>query len=304
MCYSNINRRFKMKILKTISLVVTLACACSVMAAVANNSGQPKGGSHGPNKHESYSRLMRVTMKDGSTEEFLMESVRNLTFEANPNDSSDIEEKPIDEDPEMPDEPDRTPEARSSSSAMDHGSSAVQPESSETPSSDDKSSDSKSSDSQSSDSKSSDSKSSDSKSSDSNPVDDKSSSSATSSSSSETSSSSSATSSSSAKQSSSSAKSSSSSEKTTTTPTIDYTGTRILWNSKNYTLSIFSRQAGNGSFSLFDTQGAKVGGGNVYVTRGSTSLSLEYLKLAKGNYVVQLEIGNAKIQQTISVLGK
>ena len=77
-----------------------------------------------------------------------------------------------------------------------------------------------------------------------------------------------------------------------------------MWNSKNYTLSIFSRQAGNGSFVLFDTQGAKVGGGNVYVTRGSTSLSLEYLKLAKGNYVVQLEIGNAKIQQTISVLGK
>ena len=281
-----------MKILHNLSLVVTLACACSVMAAVANNSGQSKD--RGPNKRESYSRLMRVTMKDGSTEEFLMESVRNLTFEANPNDSSDIEEKPIDEDPEMPDEPDRTPEARSSSSAMDHGSSAVQPESSETPSSDGKSSDSKSSDSQSSDSKSSDS----------NPVDDKSSSSATSSSSSETSSSSSATSSSSAKQSSSSAKSSSSSEKTTTTPTIDYTGTRILWNSKNYTLSIFSRQAGNGSFVLFDTQGAKVGGGNVYVTRGSTSLSLEYLKLAKGNYVVQLEIGNAKIQQTISVLGK
>ena len=284
-----------MKNLHNLSLVVTLACACSVMAAVANNSGQSKD--RGPNKRESYSRLMRVTMKDGSTEEFLMDAVKNLTFKANPNDSSDIDEKPPVEDPELPDEPDRTPEARSSSSAMDHGSSAVQPESSETPSSDDKSSDSKSSDSNSSDSKSSDDKSSESKSSDSKPVDDKSSSSATSSNSSAASSSSSATSS-------SSAASSSSSDKTTAIPAIDYTGTRILWNSKNYTLSIFSRQAGNGSFSLFDTQGVKVGGGNVYVTRGSTSLSLAYLKLAKGNYVVQLEIGNTKLQQKISVTGK
>lgn len=295
-----------MKILKTISLVVTLACACSVMAAVANNSGQPKGGSHGPNKHESYSRLMRVTMKDGSTEEFLMESVRNLTFEANPNDSSDIDEKPIDEDPEMPDEPDRTPEARSMSSSATESSSSDKFDP-EVKSSDSKSSDSKSSDSKSSDSKSSDSKSSDSKSSDSKSSDGKSSDSKSSDSKSSDSKSSGSMSSDSKQaddKSSSSAASSSSSEKTTTTPTIDYTGTRILWNSKNYTLSIFSRQAGNGSFVLFDTQGAKVGGGNVYVTRGSTSLSLEYLKLAKGNYVVQLEIGNAKIQQTISVLGK
>lgn len=283
-----------MKNLHNLSLVVTLACACSVMAAVANNSGQSKD--RGPNKRESYSRLMRVTMKDGSTEEFLMDAVKNLTFKANPNDSSDIDEKPPVEDPELPDEPDRTPEARSmSSSAMESSSSdKFDPEvkSSDSKSSDSKSSDSKSSDSKSSDSKSSDGKSSDSKSSDSKSSDSKSSGSMSSDS----------------KQaddkSSSSAASSSSSDKTTAIPAIDYTGTRILWNSKNYTLSIFSRQAGNGSFSLFDTQGVKVGGGNVYVTRGSTSLSLAYLKLAKGNYVVQLEIGNTKLQQKISVTGK
>ena len=271
-----------MKILKTISLVVTLACACSVMAAVANNSGQPKGGSHGPNKHESYSRLMRVTMKDGSTEEFLMESVRNLTFEANPNDSSDIDEKPPVEDPELPDEPDRTPEARSSSSAMDHGSSAVQPESSETPSSDGKSSDSKPS-------SSSDKSEPAVKSSGSKPVDDKSSSSAMSSS---------------EKSSSSSAKQSSSSEATTGIPNIDYAGTRIMWNSKKQTLSVFSRQAGNAKFSLFDAQGVSVGGGNLYVTRGSTSLSLEYLNLPKGTFVIRFEIGNTKLQQKIAITGK
>ena len=136
-----------MKILKHLSLLATLACAGSVMAAVANNSGQSNLGSRGPDKHDSYSRLMRVTMKDGSTEEFLMDVVKNLTFEANPNDSSDIDEKPPVEDPDRPDVPDRTPEARSSSTPV------TQSSSSEESGSDVKSSDSESSDSNSSDSK-------------------------------------------------------------------------------------------------------------------------------------------------------
>jgi len=226
------------------------------MAAVQTNDAKKLSR----DKHGSYSRLMRVTMKDGSTEEFLMESVKNLTFAANPNDSSDIDEKPPVEDPELPDEPDRTPEARSmSSSATESSSSDINPEV--------KSSESKSSDSKSSDSKSSDSKSSD-------------------------------------NSSSSSAMQSSSSNATTGIPTIDYAGTRIMWTPKKQTLSVFSRQAGNAKFTLFDAQGVNVGSGNVYVSRGSTSLSLEYLNLPKGNFVIQFEIGNTKLQQKISVAGK
>lgn len=246
-----------MKMLTKISLLVTAACVCSAMAAVQTNDA--KKLSH--NKHGSYSRLMRVTMKDGSTEEFLMESVKNLTFAANPNDSSDIDEKPPVEDPELPDVPDRTPEARSMSSSATESSSSdkFDPEV-------------KSSDSESSDSKSSESKSSDSKSSD--------------------------------KSSSSSVKQSSSSEATTGIPTIDYAGTRIMWTPKKQTLSVFSRQAGNAKFTLFDAQGVTVGSGNVYVSRGSTSLSLEYLNLPKGTFVMSFEIGNTKIQQKISVTGK
>lgn len=273
-----------MKNLHNLSLVVTLACACSVMAAVANNSGQSKD--RGPNKRESYSRLMRVTMKDGSTEEFLMESVKNLTFAANPNDSSDIDEKPPVEDPELPDVPDRTPEARSMSS------SATPSSSSDWYSPEVKSSDSKSS-SSSEEQPSSSAKSSDSKSSDSKQVDDKSSSSAKSS-----------DSKSSDKSSSSSAMQSSSSEATTGIPEIDYAGTRIMWTPKKQTLSVFSRQAGNAKFTLFDAQGVTVGSGNVYVSRGSTSLSLEYLNLPKGTFVMSFEIGNTKLQQKISVTGK
>ena len=253
--------------------MVAFACVCSAMAAVQTNDAKKLSR----DKHGSYSRLMRVTMKDGATEEFLMESVKNLTFAANPNDSSDIDEKPPVEDPELPDVPDRTPEARSMSSSATESSSSdkIDPEV-------------KSSDSESSDSKSSDSKSSDSK-----QADDKSSSSAKSS-----------DSKSSDKSSSSSVKQSSSSEATTGIPTIDYAGTRIMWTPKKQTLSVFSRQAGNAKFTLFDAQGVTVGSGNVYVSRGSTSLSLEYLNLPKGTFVMSFEIGNTKIQQKISVTGK
>ena len=104
--------------------------------------------------------------------------------------------------------------------------------------------------------------------------------------------------------SSSSVKQSSSSEATTGIPTIDYAGTRIMWTPKKQTLSVFSRQAGNAKFTLFDAQGVTVGSGNVYVSRGSTSLSLEYLNLPKGTFVMSFEIGNTKIQQKISVTGK
>lgn len=262
-----------MKMLTKISTMVAFACVCSAMAAVQTNDAKKLSR----DKHGSYSRLMRVTMKDGATEEFLMESVKNLTFAANPNDSSDIDEKPPVEDPELPDVPDRTPEARSMSSSATESSSSdkIDPEV-------------KSSDSESSDSKSSDSKSSDSK-----QADDKSSSSAKSS-----------DSKSSDKSSSSSVKQSSSSEATTGIPTIDYAGTRIMWTPKKQTLSVFSRQAGNAKFTLFDAQGVTVGSGNVYVSRGSTSLSLEYLNLPKGTFVMSFEIGNTKIQQKISVTGK
>ena len=291
MCYFLIKRQFKMKMLTKISTMVAFACVCSAMATVQTNDAKKLSR----DKHGSYSRLMRVTMKDGSTEEFLMESVKNLTFAANPNDSSDIDEKPPVEDPELPDVPDRTPEARSMSSSATESSSSdrFDPEvkSSDSESSDSKSSDSKSSDSKSSDSKSSDSKSSDSKSSDSKQTDDKSSSSAKSSSSS-------------VKSSSSSVKQSSSSEATTGIPMIDYAGTRIMWSPKKQTLSVFSRQAGNAKFSLFDAQGVNVGGGSMYVSRGSTSLSLEYLNLPKGTFVIRFEIGNTKLQQKISVTGK
>ena len=271
-----------MKMLTKISTMVAFACVCSAMASVQTNDAKKLSR----DKHGSYSRLMRVTMKDGATEEFLMESVKNLTFAANPNDSSDIDEKPPVEDPELPDVPDRTPEARSMSSSATESSSSdkFDPEV--------KSSDSKSS-SSSEEQLSSSAKSSDSKSSDSKQVDDKSSSSAKSS-----------DSKSSDKSSSSSVKQSSSSEATTGIPTIDYAGTRIMWTPKKQTLSVFSRQAGNAKFTLFDAQGVNVGSGNVYVSRGSTSLSLEYLNLPKGTFVMSFEIGNTKIQQKISVTGK
>jgi hypothetical protein len=99
-------------------------------------------------------------------------------------------------------------------------------------------------------------------------------------------------------------KQSSSSETTDGIPEIDYAGTRIMWSPKKQTLSVFSRQAGNAKFSLFDAQGVNVGSGSMYVSRGSTSLSLEYLNLPKGTFVIRFEIGNTKLQQKISVTGK
>jgi hypothetical protein len=290
-----------MKMLTKISTMVAFACVCSAMASVQTNDAKKLSR----DKHGSYSRLMRVTMKDGSTEEFLMESVKNLTFAANPNDSSDIDEKPPVEDPELPDVPDRTPEARSMSSSATESSSSdwygPEVKSSDSQSSESKSSDKSSSSSveqssssvkqSSSSAKSSDSKSSESKSSDSKPADKSSESKSSDSKQSDD------------KSSSSSAKPSSSSDATTGLPNIDYAGTRIMWTPKKQTLSVFSRQAGNAKFTLFDAQGVNVGGGSMYVSRGSTSLSLEYLNLPKGTFVIRFEIGNTKLQQKISVTG-
>jgi hypothetical protein len=85
---------------------------------------------------------------------------------------------------------------------------------------------------------------------------------------------------------------------------ITYAGTRLGWNSKNQTLSVFSRQGGDAKFAVLDVQGVVIGKGNLYVSRGVTSISLDYLDLPKGNFVVKFEIGNTKLQQTIAVTGK
>lgn len=212
----------------------------------------------------SFARLVRITMKDGSVEEFLVESVRTLTFQANPNDSSNIYDEDEKEDEERSDVPDRTPEQQSSSSVTPSSSSVEPSSSSVSPSSNSK-------------------------------RDEESSDSVT-------------PSSSSARpdgKSSSSVVPSSSSETPSAIPNnITYAGTRLGWNSKNQTLSIFSRQSGNAKFSVVDVQGAVLGSGNVFVSRGSTSVSLDYLDLPKGNFVVKLEIGNTKLQQAIAVTGK
>ena len=197
-------------------------------------------------KEASYARLLRVTMKDGSVEEFLVESVKTLTFQANPNDSSNIYDEDEKEDEERSDEPDRTPEQMSSSSVTPSSSSV-------SPSSDSKRGDEVT---PSSDSKKGDDP------------------------------------------------SSSSSDKPSAIPVANYAGTKIMWNSRNQTLSIFSRQSGNAKFALFDAQGVIVGSGNVFVSRGSTALALDYLDLPVGNYVIKFEIGNHKLQQTIAVTGK
>lgn len=212
----------------------------------------------------SFARLVRITMKDGSVEEFLVESVRTLTFQANPNDSSNIYDEDEKEDEERSDEPDRTPEQQSSSS-LTPSSSSVEPSSSSVSPSSDSKRDEESSDSVTPYSSST-------------RPDGKSSSSVVPSSSSET--------------------------PSAIPNNITYAGTRLGWNSKNQTLSIFSRQSGNAKFSVVDVQGAVLGSGNVFVSRGSTSVSLDYLDLPKGNFVVKLEIGNAKLQQAIAVTGK
>ena len=67
---------------------------------------------------------------------------------------------------------------------------------------------------------------------------------------------------------------------------------------------MFSRQGGDAKFVVLDVQGVVIGKGNLYVSRGVTSISLDYLDLPKGNFVIKLEIGNTKLQQTIAVTGK
>jgi len=225
----------------------------SMMVAVFSNCAAFATDNHSPlrarvdtsavllGNDASYARLVRITMKDGSVEEFLVESVKTLTFQANPNDSSNIYDEDEKEDEERSDEPDRTPEQQSSSSVA-QSSSSVEPPSSGSKGGDD---------------------------------------------------------------SSSSVMPSSSSETPSGIPNnITYAGTRLGWNSRNQTLSIFSRQGGEARFTVLDVQGVVVGKGNLYVSRGVTSISLDYLDLPKGNFVVKFEIGNTKLQQTIAVTGK
>ena len=255
-----------MKTLFKISMMVAVFSICAAFAADNHAPLRARVDTSAVllGNDASFARLVRITMKDGSVEEFLVESVRTLTFQANPNDSSNIYDEDEKEDEKRSDEPDRTPEQQSSSSVTPSSSSVEPSCSSVSPSSDSK-------------------------------RDEESSDSVT-------------PSSSSARpdgKSSSSVVPSSSSETPSAIPNnITYAGTRLGWNSKNQTLSIFSRQSGNAKFSVVDVQGAVLGSGNVFVSRGSTSVSLDYLDLPKGNFVVKLEIGNTKLQQAIAVTGK
>ena len=249
-----------MKTLFKISMMVAVFSICATFAADNRSPLRARVDTSAVllGKEASYARLLRVTMKDGSIEEFLVESVKTLTFQANPNDSSNIYDEDEKEDEERSDEPDRTPEQMSSSSVTPSSSSV-------SPSSDSKRGDEVT---PSSDSKRGDDVT---PSSDSKKGDDP---------------------------------SSSSSDKPSAIPVANYAGTKIMWNSRNQTLSIFSRQSGNAKFALFDAQGVIVGSGNVFVSRGSTALALDYLDLPVGNYVIKFEIGNHKLQQTIAVTGK
>ena len=237
--------------MKTLFKISMMVAVFSICAAFATDNHSPLRARVDTSavllgKEASYARLIRITMKDGSVEEFLVESVKTLTFQANPNDSSNIYDEDEKEDEERSDEPDRTPEQMSSSSVTPSSSSV-------SPSSDSKRGDDVT---PSSDSKKGDDP------------------------------------------------SSSSSDKPSAIPVANYAGTKIMWNSRNQTLSIFSRQSGNAKFALFDAQGVIVGSGNVFVSRGSTALALDYLDLPVGNYVIKFEIGNHKLQQTIAVTGK
>ena len=215
-----------MKTLIKISMMVAVFSICAAFAADNHSPLRARVDTSAVllGNDASFARLVRITMKDGSVEEFLVESVRTLTFQANPNDSSNIYDEDEKEDEERSDEPDRTPEQQSSSSVTPSSSSVEPSSSSETPSA--------------------------------------------------------------------------------IPNNITYAGTRLGWNSKNQTLSVFSRQSGNAKFALFDAQGVIVGSGNVFVSRGSTALALDYLDLPVGNYVIKFEIGNHKLQQTIAVTGK
>ncbi len=243
--------------MKTLIKISIMVAVFSVSVALATESYSPLRARVDTSavllgKDASFARLVRITMKDGSVEEFLVESVKTLTFQANPNDSSNIYDDDEEEDPERSDEPDRTPEQQSSSSVAPSSSSV-------TPIPDSSSDDGKT---PSSDSKRSG-------------------------------------------ESSDSVTPSSSSETPSAIPNdITYAGTRLGWNSRNQTLSVFSRQGGDARFTVLDVQGVVIGKGHLYVSRGVTSISLDYLDLPKGNFVVKLEIGNTKLQQTIAVTGK
>lgn len=239
-----------MKTLIKISMMVAVFSVCAAFAAETYSPLRARVDTSAVllGKEASFARLVRITMKDGSVEEFLVESVRTLTFQANPNDSSNIYDDDEEEDPERSDEPDRTPEQQSSGSVTPSSSSVEPSSSSVSPSSDSK-----------------------------RGGDD----------------------------SSSSVTPSSSSETPSAIPNnITYAGTRLGWNSRNQTLSVFSRQGGDAKFAVLDVQGVVIGKGNLYVSRGVTSISLDYLDLPKGNFVIKLEIGNTKLQQTIAVTGK
>lgn len=250
--------------MKTLFKISMMVAVFSICAAFATDNHSPLRARVDTSavllgNDASYARLLRVTMKDGSVEEFLVESVRTLTFQANPNDSSNIYDEDEKEDEERSDVPDRTPEQESSSSVAPSSSSVEPSSSSVAPSSSSTPDDGKA--------PSSDSKR--------------------------------------GGESSDSVTPSSSSETPSAIPNnITYAGTRLGWNSQNQTLSVFSRQGGDAKFAVLDVQGVVIGKGNLYVSRGVTSISLDYLDLPKGNFVVKFEIGNTKLQQTIAVTGK
>lgn len=249
--------------MKTLFKISMMVAVFSICAAVAADNPLPLRARVDTSavllgNDASFARLVRITMKDGSVEEFLVESVRTLTFQANPNDSSNIYDEDEKEDEERSDVPDRTPEQESSSSVAPSSSSVEPSSSSVSPSSDSK--------------RGGESSDSVTPSSSSVAPDER---------------------------------SSSSSETPSAIPNnITYAGTRLGWNSKNQTLSVFSRQGGDAKFAVLDVQGVVIGKGTLYVSRGVTSISLDYLDLPKGNFVVKLEIGNTKLQQTIAVTGK
>ena len=249
-----------MKTLIKISMMVAVFSVCAAFAAKTYSPLRARVDTSAVllGKDASFARLVRITMKDGSVEEFLVESVKTLTFQANPNDSSNIYDEDEKEDEERSDELDRTPEQQSSSSVMPSSSSVEPSSSSVSPSSDSK--------------RGGESSDSVTPSSSSVAPDER---------------------------------SSSSSETPSAIPNnITYAGTRLGWNSRNQTLSVFSRQGGDAKFAVLDVQGVVIGKGNLYVSRGVTSISLDYLDLPKGNFVVKFEIGNTKLQQTIAVTGK
>ena len=129
-----------MKTLIKISMMVAVFSICAAFAADNHAPLRARVDTSAVllGNDASFARLVRITMKDGSVEEFLVESVRTLTFQANPNDSSNIYDEDEKEDEERSDEPDRTPEQQSSSSVTPSSSSVEPSSSSVSPSSDSK----------------------------------------------------------------------------------------------------------------------------------------------------------------------